>query len=92
MKMTDLADALSPNIKTHSIGIRPGEKLHECMLTSDESLGTFELEDRYINVPVLMEEWKGEYPSKKLQTRINYSSETNTDWVSPEQFELMLEI
>jgi UDP-N-acetylglucosamine 4,6-dehydratase/5-epimerase len=90
MKIVDLAKTLNPSIRMHDIGIRAGEKLHEWMLTSDESLNTIELEDRYIILPSFMKEWKGDFPYKKLDKRFVYSSETNTEWLSSANLKEML--
>ena len=91
MKVIDLAKSLDPSIKIHDIGIRPGEKLHEWMLTSDESLNTIQLEDRYIMLPSYIKEWKAGLAYKKLKKRFVYSSETNTEWLSSDDLEKMLE-
>ena len=90
MKIIDLADALHTGIKTHVIGIRPGEKLHEWMLTSDESLQTVELEDRYIIVPSSQKEWSLPLAFKKVKSRFVYSSETNTEWLNSAELQTMI--
>ena len=90
MKIVDLAKTLNPSVRTHDIGIRPGEKLHELMLTPDESLNTIELEDRYVILPSFIKEWKSDFPYKKLEKRFAYSSETNTEWLSSSDLEEML--
>ncbi|MDP4840370.1 MAG: UDP-N-acetylglucosamine 4,6-dehydratase (inverting) [Alphaproteobacteria bacterium] len=90
MKIIDLAQAIKPNIKTHIIGIRPGEKLHEWMLTSDESLNTVETEDRYVLLPSFLKEWHANVPNKQLKERMVYSSETNTEWLTHEQLKTMI--
>jgi UDP-N-acetylglucosamine 4,6-dehydratase len=51
MKMVDLATALAPGLPHRIVGIRPGEKLHEVMITEDDARATVELEDRYIILP-----------------------------------------
>jgi UDP-N-acetylglucosamine 4,6-dehydratase/5-epimerase len=91
MKIIDLAAALAPEMKTHFIGIRPGEKLHEWMLTSDEAFQTVEMNDRYIVLPTINkispDYLKEAHPVK---SRFIYSSETNTEWLSPEQLHKMI--
>jgi UDP-N-acetylglucosamine 4,6-dehydratase len=90
MKIVDLAQALKPGIKTHIIGIRPGEKLHEWMLTADESLNTVETKDRYILVPSFLKKWHIDIPCQKLNERTVYSSETNGEWLSGKELKLMI--
>ncbi|GAA6134911.1 UDP-N-acetylglucosamine 4,6-dehydratase (inverting) [Oceaniserpentilla sp. 4NH20-0058] len=51
VKMTDLAEAISPGMKIHEIGIRPGEKLHEKMCPRDDSYRTLEFDDHYVIAP-----------------------------------------
>ena len=51
MRVTDLAEAIAPGCATQIIGIRPGEKLHEVLLTEDESRHARELEDSYLIYP-----------------------------------------
>jgi UDP-N-acetylglucosamine 4,6-dehydratase len=87
MKIIDLAGAIQAGIQTHIIGIRPGEKLHEWMLTSDEALQTVEMEDRYVIIPsfINIESWNKSIKNKPLGKRMIYSSETNTEWLTTEQ-------
>ena len=51
--ITDIATAIAPELPTKVIGIRPGEKLHEVMITSDDARNTLALEDRYVIVPAM---------------------------------------
>lgn len=90
MKIIDLAQAIKPGIKMHTIGIRPGEKLHECMLTADESFNTIETEDRYVLLPSFLKVWDSTIPHKKLNERMVYSSETNKEWLTHEQLKAMV--
>lgn len=91
MKMVDLAHAIQPGIQTHAIGIRPGEKLHEWMLTSDESFQTVEMEDRYVILPSFCKAWKSDFPYERLKERMIYSSETNADSLGTEQLRAMID-
>ena len=50
-KITDIASAIAPKLKPNIIGIRPGEKLHEEMITSTDSINTIEFKDYYMIVP-----------------------------------------
>lgn len=91
MKIVDLTQALKPGIATHTIGIRPGEKLHEWMLTPDESLQAIEMEDRYIVLPTAAKEWQKNILYKKLTKRFTYSSETNNEWLTISQLQKMID-
>jgi UDP-N-acetylglucosamine 4,6-dehydratase/5-epimerase len=87
MKVVDLANALAPELPTEIIGIRPGEKLHEMLITEDESRTTFELEDRYVIEPSLGFWSRGTY--EQLDTTpvaegFEYKSDSNDEWLTPE--------
>jgi len=91
MKMTDLADALAPGCKQETIGIRPGEKLHEVLLSEDEARHSVELQDCYVITPA-HPWWKGQTvpDGTPLPEGFRYASDTNTDWLTHEQLgELM---
>lgn len=92
MKITDLAKAIAPGIQLQVIGIRPGEKVHECMLTSDESIQSLELNDRYVILPYLQQSsWEDnnlEY--NKINKRFVYSSDTNNEWFNADQLKAMI--
>lgn len=84
MRITDLATALAPNIAFKEIGIRPGEKLHEVMITEDDSRHTFSLDDRYIIEPVLSF-WEPEQhrnsKAQQVADGFRYASDTNECWL-----------
>lgn len=93
MTITDLAEAMKPGIKTHVIGIRPGEKLHECMLTSDESVQTIELCDRYVILPYSTDKksWNTGLDVTLLTDRLTYSSDINSEWLNSEKLQMMMD-
>jgi len=82
MRIVDLARAISPTSDLIEIGIRPGEKLHEEMISADDSRRTIILEDRYVVMPVASE-W-GYKPPKgiKMLEGKAYRSDTNDLWMS----------
>ncbi|MCB1014237.1 MAG: UDP-N-acetylglucosamine 4,6-dehydratase (inverting) [Acidimicrobiales bacterium] len=86
MKVTDLAEAIAPGVPREVTGIRPGEKLHELLLTADESRHSVETEDVYVVLPE--HPWWTDEPrwleGKPLDDDFTYSSATNTDWLSVE--------
>ena len=91
-KITDLAEAMAPGIKTKEIGIRPGEKLHEVMVTVEDSMTTFEYDKHYIIYPQMFwQETKRPNPSgKKVDDEFYYSSGNNTEWLTVEQIRELL--
>ena len=90
MKITDLASALAPDLPQREIGIRPGEKLHEVMITEDDARTTIELVDRYVIKPAFpywsSDFWSGEpYASlgaKQVPESFRYGSDTNESWMT----------
>lgn len=92
MKMVDLADALLPGCEIDVIGLRPGEKLHECMITSDESYNIVGLEDRYVIPPYFDKNWqvKG-VKTEHFEDKFAYVSHLNKEWLSKEQFLEMIQ-
>jgi len=85
MSMLDLAKALAPNIPHKIVGIRPGEKLHEVMVTQDEARHTLAVDDRYIIQPSF-KFWDHSTTvpknSKPVDTDFSYSSDNNSEWLS----------
>lgn len=86
-KVTDVARVVSPNIETKIIGIRPGEKLHEVMITEDDSYNTFEFTSYYaIVAPSLKSRAEYEKIHKKVAEGFRFSSDSNEFWHSHESF------
>ena len=83
MSMLDLAKAIAPEAEIEIIGIRPGEKLHEALISEDEARTTVELEDMYVVQPAAAM-WFGyawEEMGKHLPEGFTYVSNNNTDWL-----------
>lgn len=85
-RITDVAQAVGPDCKHEVIGIRPGEKVHEEMITNSDSFTTYDLGSYYVILPQVPS-WKiGDYVehfnAKKVKVGFNYSSGENTDWLS----------
>ena len=82
MKITDLAHAVSADAKFEEIGMRPGEKLHEEMISADDSRRTIILENRFVVTPVVAE-WGYSTPAGKTMAEGQaYRSDTNDMWMS----------
>lgn len=84
MRVTDLAEALAPDVPTTTTGIRPGEKLHEIMLTADESRHVVDAEDVYVILPE--HPWWHEKSKwsdlPRPEDGFVYSSDSNDHWLS----------
>ena len=88
-KIIDLAQAILPGCKMPEVGIREGEKLHEIMVTQEDSLSTYEYEKHFIIYPQ-MEWWnpnKIQPGGKQIEQGFEYSSGTNTQWLSVEDLQ-----
>lgn len=92
MKIIDLAHAMAPNLPLKMVGIRPGEKLHEVMITEDDARSTVELPDRYVIQPALSW-WEPEGPVMKgtpVADNFRYGSDNNSDWLDAARVRDML--
>jgi UDP-N-acetylglucosamine 4,6-dehydratase (inverting) len=92
MKMTELAKAMAPNLPLKEVGIRPGEKIHEMMISSEDARNTIEFDKYYIILPDLdgidsSENHKG----KKVPDGFEYHSGNNTEWLSIEQMRKLVD-
>jgi UDP-N-acetylglucosamine 4,6-dehydratase len=93
MRVVDLARAMAPELPHRIVGIRPGEKLHEAMITEEDARNTLELDDRYILQPSL-EWWNTKHYAgrgRPVAEGFRYSSDNNTDWLDRERLATMLE-
>jgi UDP-N-acetylglucosamine 4,6-dehydratase len=82
MKVVDLAAALAPDLPTKVVGIRPGEKLHEIMISTDDSRQTVDLGDRYAIEPAFVEYSRKPLEGSRPAEDFCYASDTNDDWLS----------
>lgn len=84
MKITDIAKAISREAEHKIIGIRPGEKLHEQMISSEDSYHTYEYAEHYKILPAI-HEWSNDVNRIKNGTKVlegfTYSSDTNREWM-----------
>ena len=87
-RITDIAEAIGPDCEKPVVGIRPGEKIHEEMITSSDSYYTYDLGKYYTILPAThrwnLQEFVLEYNAKKVSEGFNYSSDNNTEWESVE--------
>jgi len=92
MKVTDLAEAIAPECEIEIVGIRPGEKLHEAMITEDDARQTLEY-DTYFVIQPEFPWWSEEYRhgGEKLTDGFKYTSDLNDDWLSVEELKSLVE-
>lgn len=93
MKMPDLAKAIDPNIKIKEVGIRPGEKVHEQMITKEDARNTIEFDEYYIILPeVDFENITHKYPhAKPVASDFEYHSGNNDRWLSVDDMKQLIE-
>ena len=93
-KVTDLAKAMLPNCKMPEIGIREGEKLHEIMVTVEDSMTTYEYDKHFIVYPQMVwnNKQKPNLSGKKVPEGFSYSSGNNSEWLSVEDLQYYLQI
>jgi UDP-N-acetylglucosamine 4,6-dehydratase len=95
MKVTDVAQVVAPECRTEIIGIRPGEKLHEIMVTQDDAINTVEFDDHYAIQPGV--EWwdrskfLASTGGRPVAEDFQYSSDTNTEWMTRTELAALLE-
>ena len=91
MRILDLAEAIAPECETATVGIRPGEKLHETLIGEDDARRALEFEDHYVLVPEFPwwdHESRGGRP---LPEGFSYRSDNNEWWLSVEELRRMAE-
>ena len=91
MKILDLAEAVAPGVKTHEIGIRPGEKLHEEMIAADDSRRTIALSDRYVILPTVAEWGYEPLSGESVADGFAYRSDSNDTWLSVAEIRKLLQ-
>ena len=92
MRVTDLAEAMAPGVPVERIGIRPGEKLHEILLTSDESRHSIDAGEVYVVLPE--HPWWTDHPrwvdGKPVDGDFTYASDTNDWWLDASELKSYL--
>ena len=85
---------MAPKLPHNVVGIRPGEKLHEVMITEDDARMTVELEDRYVICPALMQ-WSDDHlkklGAKPVAEGFRYSSDHNPEWLDGPRVNKLIE-
>lgn len=90
MRIMDLVEAVAPGSETREIGIRPGEKLHEEMISLDDSRRTLRLGDRYVVLPTIAN-WGFTPPEgEALPEGFAYQSDSNDQWLSVDDMRALI--
>lgn len=88
-KILDVAQAIAPDHEHRVVGIRPGEKIHEEMITSSDSFYTYDMGKYYAILPTVpswsLEKFKETFNAKMVEPGFSYSSGTNEEWVTVEE-------
>ncbi len=88
MRVIDVARALAPDVEFDVVGIRPGEKLHEVLITEDEARTAFEYRQRFSIFPPTSQ-WATEFdhgPGTPVAEGFSYRSDTNPEWLDRHSF------
>jgi UDP-N-acetylglucosamine 4,6-dehydratase len=91
MKVTGIAEALAPGMPMKVVGIRPGEKLHEMMISADDARNTVDLGDRYAIEPAFVEYTREPLAGDRIPDDFSYVSDTNAEWLDADGLMRMLE-
>jgi UDP-N-acetylglucosamine 4,6-dehydratase (inverting) len=93
-KICDVATAIGPNCKRELTGIRPGEKIHEEMITESDSIKTIDCGKYYVILPSSHKWNLDEYMAKFKATRVpfgfKYNSGTNTEWINSDEIRALI--
>jgi len=93
-KITDVATAVAPECTLDIIGVRPGEKIHEEMITASDAFYTYDLGKYYTILPTVpnfkLADFISTFDAKLVPLGFNYSSETNTEWETVESLRALV--
>lgn len=94
-RILDVAEAIAPGARKTIVGVRPGEKIHEEMITEADALHTFDLGDRYAILPSLAsythDEFAAHFNAKKAPEGFNYRSDQNPHFLSVEELRELIQ-
>jgi FlaA1/EpsC-like NDP-sugar epimerase len=94
MKVTDIAKVIAPNVEHKIIGILPGEKLHEQMISSEDSYSTYEYDEHFKILPQINNWGKDKERIKngiKVPQGFVYASDTNSEWMTKENLQTWID-
>lgn len=94
MRMVDLAKSMKPDCEIREIGIRPGEKLHEIMISSDDSRNVLEFKNHFVIQPAFhwwdANAFSNQKDAKSVADGFEYSSDKNTQWLTGAKLQALL--
>lgn len=95
MNIMDVAETVAPGCETKIIGIRPGEKLHEIMITEDDALNVAEFDERYVIQPQAVwwdqQEYVDSTGAKTVEEDFKYRSDLNSEWLDSKSLQELLD-
>lgn len=93
-RITDVAQAIAPKASTATVGIRPGEKLHEEMVTATDAISTVEFEKYFVILPSMplwdVNEFMRAFNGNRCPDGFSYNSGTNSEWLSVDQIRTLI--
>jgi UDP-N-acetylglucosamine 4,6-dehydratase len=95
-RILDVAEAIAPGCKREIVGIRPGEKLHEEMITETDALNTLEFKEYFVILPSTrlwdINRYVETFDGKQCQPGFRYGSGTNTEWLTVEELRRLIRL
>ena len=92
--IVDVAKAIGPNCTHRIVGIRPGEKIHEEMITSSDSFTTYDLGKYYVILPQVsrwkIDDFVHKFSAKRVKEGFTYNSGENSDWLTIEDIRTLI--
>ena len=97
-RLTDVAKAINPKCSLEIVGIRPGEKLHEEMITDTDALNTIEFQDHFVILPSSLPQWDiGQFiqesngvPGERTSDGFSYNSGNNSNFLSVKELHQLI--
>ena len=94
-RILDVAEAIAPGCRKEVVGIRPGEKIHEEMVTTTDALNTVECEHYFVILPSIplwdVQQFKDAFGGRQCPDGFSYNSGTNTGWLTVEQLRTLID-
>jgi len=95
-RITDIAEAIAPDCRREIVGIRPGEKLHEEMVTETDAINTVEFKDYFVILPSMqlwdVERFMQTFDGRRCEYGFAYNSGTNSEWLGVEQLRELIRL